>query len=100
MLAAALFPADPWFLTSAAQSQSAPAALSLTLDAILNDAVAKDEIPGAVVLVGHRGRIIYRQAYGSRALLPQREPMTVDTIFDLASLTKLIRYHAVSYETR
>ncbi|MGH9702861.1 MAG: exo-beta-N-acetylmuramidase NamZ domain-containing protein, partial [Candidatus Acidiferrales bacterium] len=41
-------------------------------------------------LVGHRGRVIYRKAYGSRALIPKREPMTADTIFDLASLTKLV----------
>jgi uncharacterized protein YbbC (DUF1343 family)/CubicO group peptidase (beta-lactamase class C family) len=80
----------PTFFASAAQSHASPTSLSSTLDAILNDAVAKDEIPGAVILVGHQGRIIYRQAYGARALLPHRETMTVDTIFDLASLTKLI----------
>ncbi len=74
----------------AAQAPAAPASLSSTVDAILNDAVAKDEIPGAVFLVGHGGRVIYRKAYGSRALLPNREPMTIDTIFDLASLTKLV----------
>jgi uncharacterized protein YbbC (DUF1343 family)/CubicO group peptidase (beta-lactamase class C family) len=59
------------------------------LDSILQDAVQHDEIPGAVLLVSHRGRVIYRKAIGYRALVPHREPMTVDTIFDLASLTKL-----------
>ena len=59
------------------------------LDSILEDAVHHDEIPGAVLLVGHRGRVIYRKAIGYRALIPHREAMTVDTIFDLASLTKL-----------
>lgn len=59
------------------------------LDDIVNDAVARDEIPGAVLLVSHDGRVVHRRAYGSRAILPQREPMTVDTIFDLASLTKI-----------
>ncbi|HKO05946.1 MAG TPA: exo-beta-N-acetylmuramidase NamZ domain-containing protein [Candidatus Acidoferrales bacterium] len=58
-------------------------------DAAIEKAVAADELPGAVLLVGHRGHVIYRRAYGSRALLPQREPMTLDTIFDLASLTKV-----------
>ena len=47
-------------------------------------------IPGAVLLVGHDGAVVYRKAYGERALIPKREPMTVDTIFDAASLTKVI----------
>jgi len=41
-------------------------------------------------VVGHDGQVIYRKAYGSRSLEPRREPMTLDTIFDLASLTKVI----------
>jgi len=48
------------------------------------------QIPGAVVLIGHNGQVAYRKAFGSRALEPRREAMTVDTIFDLASLTKVI----------
>jgi len=51
-------------------------------------AVAADEIPGAVLLVESHGRILHRKAYGQRALLPVREAMTLDTIFDMASLTK------------
>jgi CubicO group peptidase (beta-lactamase class C family) len=47
-------------------------------------------MPGAVLLVGHDGQVIYRKAFGNRALEPRREPMTADTIFDLASLTKVI----------
>jgi uncharacterized protein YbbC (DUF1343 family)/CubicO group peptidase (beta-lactamase class C family) len=60
------------------------------LDSIVQEAIRDDEIPGAVVLVGHDGQVIYRKAFGERALEPRREPMTVDTIFDLASLTKVI----------
>ncbi len=60
------------------------------LDNILQDAVRKNEIPGAVVLVGHEGRVVYRKAYGSRALVPKREAMTLDTVFDVASLTKVV----------
>jgi uncharacterized protein YbbC (DUF1343 family)/CubicO group peptidase (beta-lactamase class C family) len=41
-------------------------------------------------VVGHDGQVNYRKAYGSRSLEPRREPMTLDTIFDLASLTKVI----------
>ena len=46
--------------------------------------------PGAVLLVGHNGQIVYRKAFGFRELEPAREPMTPDTIFDMASLTKVI----------
>jgi uncharacterized protein YbbC (DUF1343 family)/CubicO group peptidase (beta-lactamase class C family) len=60
------------------------------VDAVIEQAIHENQIPGAVLLVGHDGHVIYRKAYGSRALEPRREPMTLDTIFDLASLTKVI----------
>ena len=60
------------------------------VDAVLQSAVDHQEIPGAVLLVGHRGKIVYEKAVGMRALMPIREPMTTDTIFDLASLTKVV----------
>ena len=60
------------------------------VDAIINQAIADGNIPGAVLVVGHNGKVVYRKAYGNRALEPKREPMTLDTIFDLASLTKVI----------
>lgn len=60
------------------------------VDAIVNDAVQSSLIPGAVLVIGHNGKVIFRKAYGSRALIPQREPMTLDTIFDAASLTKVV----------
>ena len=56
----------------------------------MDDAVAKGNIPGGVVLIGHNGSVVYRKAFRMRSLEPTREPMTVDTIFDLASLTKCI----------
>ncbi|HEY2003306.1 MAG TPA: serine hydrolase, partial [Acidobacteriaceae bacterium] len=58
------------------------------IDAIVNDAVAHNEIPGAVVVIGHDGHIVFHHAYGMRSLEPMREAMTEDTIFDMASLTK------------
>ena len=61
-----------------------------TIDAIVRKAIADREVPGAVVLVGHNGKVIYRKAFGYRALEPTPEAMTLDTIFDLASLTKCI----------
>ncbi|MBO0858823.1 MAG: DUF1343 domain-containing protein [Chloracidobacterium sp.] len=66
-----------------------PAALS-NLDGIIDAEIAKKELPGAVVLVGHKGKVVWRKAYGNRAVEPAPEQMTVDTIFDLASLTKVI----------
>ena len=60
------------------------------IDAVVREAIAAGRLPGAVVLVAHRGRTVYRKAFGFRAVRPVREPMTVDTIFDLASLTKAI----------
>jgi uncharacterized protein YbbC (DUF1343 family)/CubicO group peptidase (beta-lactamase class C family) len=60
------------------------------VDAQIEDAIKSGLIPGAVLIVGHNGSVIYRRAYGSRALLPRREPMTLDTIFDAASLTKVV----------
>ena len=56
----------------------------------VEQAVRDGLIPGAVLMVGHDGKIVHRKAYGQRALVPAREPMTVDTIFDVASLTKVI----------
>jgi uncharacterized protein YbbC (DUF1343 family)/CubicO group peptidase (beta-lactamase class C family) len=58
------------------------------IDDAANEAVASGEIPGVVVLVGRGDDVLMHRAYGSRGLLPHPVPMTVDTIFDLASLTK------------
>src|SRR5687768_6823607 len=55
-------------------------------DRLIDAAVERGDVPGAVLLVGNRDRTLYRKAYGSRVLEPEREPMTPDVIFDLASL--------------
>jgi uncharacterized protein YbbC (DUF1343 family)/CubicO group peptidase (beta-lactamase class C family) len=60
------------------------------VDAVIEQAIQERQIPGAVLIVGHDGAVIYRKAYGERALEPRREPMTLDTVFDLASLTKVV----------
>jgi uncharacterized protein YbbC (DUF1343 family)/CubicO group peptidase (beta-lactamase class C family) len=61
-----------------------------SVDAVIAQAIHDGNIPGAVLVVGHNGKVIYRKAYGNRALEPRREPMTLETIFDLASLTKVV----------
>jgi uncharacterized protein YbbC (DUF1343 family)/CubicO group peptidase (beta-lactamase class C family) len=72
-----------------AASSAAPVRLT-AVDSIIQQAIADHNIPGAVLVVGHDGKIIYRKAYGARSLEPRRELMTVDTIFDMASLTKVV----------
>src|SRR3954463_4690874 len=64
---------------------------------LIDDAIAANKLPGAVVQIGHGGQVVFRRALGGRRLGGERgvagspapgEPMTEDTIFDLASLTK------------
>jgi uncharacterized protein YbbC (DUF1343 family)/CubicO group peptidase (beta-lactamase class C family) len=57
---------------------------------VVEAAVAAHKIPGAVVVIGHQGHVVYRQAFGERSLVPERLPMKVDTIFDMASITKVM----------
>ena len=52
--------------------------------------IQSGRMPGAVVLVGNRTEVLYRQAFGQRALQPAPLPMTANTRFDLASLTKAV----------
>jgi uncharacterized protein YbbC (DUF1343 family) len=60
------------------------------VDALVARALAEHRMPGAVVIIGRKNGILLRRAYGQRALLPAPAPMTEDTIFDMASLTKPI----------
>jgi uncharacterized protein YbbC (DUF1343 family)/CubicO group peptidase (beta-lactamase class C family) len=70
--------------------ETGSARLHALLDPIMEKSIADGNMPGGVLLVGHNGRVVYRKAFGWRALEPVREPMTTDTVFDLASLTKVI----------
>ena len=76
---------------------AAPTPDFATVSTLMNDAVAAHRLPGAVVVIGHGGRVVFHQAYGERKLAGEpgldgspapAEPMTADTIFDMASLTK------------
>src|SRR5947208_12879772 len=60
------------------------------IDDAINLAIQEGKLPGAVLMIGHNGKVVYEKAYGKRALIPQPEAMTLDTIFDCASLTKVI----------
>jgi uncharacterized protein YbbC (DUF1343 family)/CubicO group peptidase (beta-lactamase class C family) len=60
------------------------------IEEVVEEAIRAGNIPGAVVLVGNQGRVVYRRAFGDRALVPEKLPMMPDTIFDVASLTKVV----------
>jgi CubicO group peptidase (beta-lactamase class C family) len=87
----------PDLATSSKPSDAATAPDFAKVSKLINEAIAADRLPGAVLVIGHGGHIVFHQAYGLRKLagepgldgLPApAEPMTEDTIFDLASLTK------------
>ncbi len=77
---------------------AAPAAPDFAaVSQLIDDAIAARQLPGAVVVVGHGGKVVFEKAYGVRKLDGDQgldgspapaEPMTTDTIFDMASLTK------------
>src|SRR5271169_3976514 len=78
---------------------AAPAPDFATVSKLMNDAIAAHTVPGGVVVIGHGGKVVFHQAYGSRKLAGEpgldgspapAEPMTEDTIFDVASLTKCL----------
>jgi uncharacterized protein YbbC (DUF1343 family)/CubicO group peptidase (beta-lactamase class C family) len=88
-----LRPDGPFGSAQGRQPQAAVPTRAVALpavDAAIEQAIQEAQVPGAVLIVGHHGQVIYRKAYGSRALEPRREAMTLDTVFDLASLTKVI----------
>lgn len=60
------------------------------LETVLLPAIERGQFPGCVIQVGNREQVLYEEAWGARQLEPTHEPMTTDTIFDLASLTKPI----------
>ncbi len=86
------------------QKPEMPAPNFSQVDQLINDAIAAHKLPGAVVLIGHNGKVAYEHAYGNRKLAGEPgvlsgpdgkpdtrpEPMTEDTIFDMASLTKCL----------
>jgi uncharacterized protein YbbC (DUF1343 family) len=92
VLLAASFPAvvhaEPPLPIAKPEEVGASAVRLDRIDAAVKQALDRGDAPGAVVCVVHRGHIIFRRAYGLRSKQPAEAPMTVDTVFDLASLTK------------
>jgi uncharacterized protein YbbC (DUF1343 family) len=67
-----------------------PAEGKAAIGAIMREEIAAGNLPGGVIVVGVGDKVVLREAYGERAVLPNRSPATVDTIYDAASLTKVM----------
>lgn len=100
VLALVSLPVVPTAISSPPQAPGITPAASVTaafdadrlarIDDLVNAAIVQHRLPGAVVLVGRHGGVGYRRAFGHRGLVPVVESMTLDTMFDLASLTKVV----------
>lgn len=83
---------------SSSHSQSLPTATPETVGmssthlnlvkAIINAAIERKDFPGAAILVARKGKIVLRDAYGDCQWIPEKKPMKVNMIFDMASITK------------
>jgi len=58
------------------------------VDRVIEDAIREGQIPGAVVVIGHDGEVVHRRAFGRRGFGANDPAMTLDTVFDMASMTK------------
>jgi uncharacterized protein YbbC (DUF1343 family)/CubicO group peptidase (beta-lactamase class C family) len=72
------------------QAEAKETANFSAVDLLVQEQINDRAITGAVLLVGHGGKIVHQKAFGLRATSPRVETMTLDTIFDLASLTKVV----------
>ncbi|HEU5340415.1 sodium:solute symporter family transporter, partial [Edaphobacter sp.] len=88
----------PRILSAAAQTQTETKPDFSPITTLMNAAIAEHRLPGAVVLIDHDGHQVFEQAYGNRKVAGElspngstaAEPMTEDTIFDMASLSKCL----------
>ncbi|MGZ3494419.1 MAG: exo-beta-N-acetylmuramidase NamZ domain-containing protein, partial [Thermodesulfobacteriota bacterium] len=80
----------PAMMVTPASSQILSEKQLAPISEMVKKTIQAGKIPGAVILIGQQGKIVYRRAFGFRALKPKKLPMTTDTIFDVASLTKVI----------
>ena len=75
---------------SSPESQGMDSRTLELIDSAVNDAISQKIIPGAVVSVVRNGRVVYLQPFGNKSLVPEVEPMTPETMFDLASVSKCV----------
>lgn len=60
------------------------------VDRVIEEAIAAKDIPGAVISVVRDDKIVYLKAYGDKSIVPEVEPMSTKTMFDLASVSKCV----------
>lgn len=77
-------------MLSMVRAEVRPAVNGQAIADTVNAEIAAGNLPGAVVLIGDAEKVLYRQAFGRRAVLPATEATTEETIYDLASLTKVL----------
>ena len=82
--------AAPYAAQTPSTSASGQVEKLQAIEPLVREAIGEKKLPGAVILIGRGDRTLYEKAIGHRALQPAAEPMTLDTIFDLASLTKVV----------
>ena len=58
------------------------------IDGLVAEGIERKLMPGCVVMVGRHGHIVYHKAFGHRQVEPEKLPMQLDTVFDMASITK------------
>ena len=58
------------------------------IDELATEGIAANRMPGCVVMVGRKGKIVFHRAYGHREIQPNKLEMKKDTVFDMASITK------------
>lgn len=90
MLVPVVARADTTLQSTAPESIGMSDATLAQLNPLVEGLIAKGDMPGAVVLIVHKGFIVYRKAFGQRALFPTPQPNALDTLYDLASMSKAI----------
>ena len=76
------------FTSSAVRADGIDKEQLARIDSVVDTSLKRHDCPGAVVLIVHGDEVVFRKSYGSCALKPEKAAMTLDTVFDMASLTK------------
>ena len=78
----------PALPSSAADAVGMSAERLNLVNGVIQEAIARKELPGAVLLVARKGKVVLRRAYGESQWVPDHKPMRAEMLFDLASVTK------------
>lgn len=60
------------------------------IESVATEAIDRGDAPGMVVCVVKDSAIVYLKAFGNKSVYPQTAPMTVETVFDMASVSKCV----------